>query len=77
MNLDEVEYSTKPQELHDFILRQRVLNHDFEAMLTYITKRTNLSEEEALKLDAEDLGAILVKIEEANEKSLILQKLME
>lgn len=73
---EDVEYSTKSMTLHQSILAQQFSNsQDLEALLELITERTNLSEEEALALDQEDLEIVCSNIAAGVATSLKLHNL--
>lgn len=75
MNLELVTYSTKPVNLGEHILCQRAGKGDFEAMASYILARTNLTSEQIIELDDDEVLAVINKIGEAVVSSIVLQQI--
>lgn len=72
----EIEYSRSIIKLTDLILIQRIANGgDWEAVAQYIVRRSNITTEEALDLDTEELSNILDGLSTAADASIALQKL--
>lgn len=77
MNLDKLICSTKPSSLGEKILCQRAAAGNWEAMAALVLIRTNLTEEEVLSLDDEDLAKVMALINTAVVSGVHLQKLAE
>ena len=75
MNLDSVTYSTKPLTLADHILSQRSAKGDYEAMAGYILNRTDMTSEQILALDDEELLIVVTKIGQAVLNSIVIQQI--
>lgn len=75
MNIEDVAFYTTPLTLHDMILIQKVGHGDYEAVLDYIVKRTNLTIEQALALELQEIAAVLEKLREAIGYSTVLSDL--
>lgn len=73
MDLEKVEYYTKPVILLENILMQRISrDNDWEAMFEMIGLRTNITEEEAELLDLDELNVVMAKISIAVQDSVTL-----
>lgn len=75
IDLDKVDYSTKPVTLAQHIWMQRAQRQDFEGMLSLILARTNIPEEEALEFDDEELGIVITKVCDGIIASTVLNSL--
>lgn len=75
MNLDQIVYSTKSITLREMIIAQRVAQGEASAIVEFLLLRTNLTEEQALDLDLEDITVISNHIQEAIKTSQILESI--
>ena len=75
MDLDKVEYSSKPVTLEQRIWLERSGNGSYEAMFNLILARSNISTEEALELLEDDLTIVVTKIGEGMRQSYVLSTL--
>lgn len=75
MNIENITYTTRPLNLGEMILTQRLQLGSMEALAQYIVCRTSLNMDETLTLDTEELSIINTKIDEAVRTSIKLQEL--
>lgn len=75
IDLDKVEFSTKPYNLRELILAQQVGTGDWVATFDLIVARSSIAAEEALELDQDELAVVLNKLIEAGQHSIVLQEL--
>lgn len=72
----EITYHTKPITMGEMVLIQRIqTGSDAEAMVALLVSRTDLAEDEVLRMDVDDATQIMNKVAEAFATATTLQML--